>query len=75
MKILNLFIEKVKKKIKMNLSLEEIVTEILKDEKKAFDIALQYNILPKRYRILHCPKCRHIMVFNTNSDKWKCTNY
>lgn len=59
----------------MNLSLADIVTEIIKDEKKAFDIAIKYNILPHRSRILQCPKCGRIMLFNQNSDKWKCHNY
>ena len=59
----------------MNLPIAEIVTEVLKDSKKAFDIALHYNILPNRNRILHCPNCDHQMIYNHTTEKWKCHNY
>ena len=59
----------------MDLSIIEIVNEILKDQDKAFEIALKYNILPARNRSLVCPKCGHFMEYNINSDKWKCHNY
>lgn len=59
----------------MNLSIIEIVSEVLKDQKKAFEIALTNDILPARNRSLICPKCGHIMKYNENSDKWKCHDY